>query len=606
MMKQLTDCYTSDSFVWPKSSNHLEVMKRFSLRLLKSNSQKAREVGWAGVFHLEAELSKSDEEVVSVLEILTDRRTHDPSIWPESTKHVQVLARFSLNLVQSNSLKAREAGWVAVSGFVAEFSSSSHATTSRRRGLAEWIERNQILSLALGCSTHHVIIPRIQEMLAVIRAEQIRGSPLQERHLQIALKTCKDTDSPFIALEMHTLFNWVRDSFPSLGPIVEQIMHAAVLRRIELNDHALTGLRIGHGGNDLVNGEALLELHNLNVDDCLRIGNAIGQNVHLTRIQFAGDAVEHLEEFHGEGFSRLVHVLENSKTITDFCLSSCALEGGAGNELILTAGEMKSVRRLSLSECELDGWGIHPLIRSLRKLQMRLQALDLRGCLINNTVLKLILPSLRNLCELQEISLRDNNLQNQGCLHLVDLLAGSHCNIHTLDIENNGVDSEGVLSIANALTANSKFRSLSIAGNNVNQRCWSAFSRLLCRTDKNTTRLSNHTLCSIEHPDIPDELQIYLQLNKDTNKKRVLVKKILYHNGHFSMEQYFSWGLRLVPNVVDWFDKAHDYFESETNPVVAFEDEDIRRRKLDAIYQFVKDTPSQFAESLSSVLMHRN
>ncbi|EJK75602.1 hypothetical protein THAOC_02667, partial [Thalassiosira oceanica] len=410
--------------------------------------------------HLEDGSFESDEEVSSVLKLLTDCYTLRSFVWPDSSNHLEIWKKFSLRLVQSKSPIAREAGWTGVSGLLQGFS-SARATSSMKKELAEWILLNKI--------------------------------------------------------------------------------------------------------------------------PC------------LSRIRFASDAAEDLEEFRGKGFSGLVHALENSKTITNFCLSNCTFEGSAGNELILAAGEMEPIRKLSLTGCELDGWGVHSVIRTLRKLQRRLMVLDLEDCLVDESVLELILPSLKNLRELKEFSLQRNTLHNESCLLLADLLACPQCNIHILDIENTGVDSEGLQAIANVLATNSKLLRLNLSGNSINEECWQTFSQQLCNTEKNKARLSNHTLRSIQHPGISEELRLFLTFNQDTNKKRVVVKKILYHNGHFSMVHFFSWGLRLMPNAVNWFDKAQTYFKWDDAPLSAFKDEDIGRRKLNAIYQFVKEMPLQFA-----------
>ena len=540
-----------------------------------------------------------------MLKLLADCYKSDSFVWPDSSNHLELLTKFSLRLVKSNSLKAREAGWAGVRSLLMEFS-SARATSSMKKELAEWIGTNQLLSLALGSSTHHEIIPSIQTMLTLIPMEE-GGVLLQESHLQIALDTCRTTDSAAVATKMHRLITSVTDLIPDHDLFVDLIMQAAITRRIELNDRTLTRLCIGSEGTILRQNEALLNLDNLDVDGILRIGNAIEQNYCLVRIRFAEDAVEGLEEFRGKGFSGLVHALENSNSVTDFYLSNCTFEDGAGNELILAVGEMEPIRKLLLSDCELDGWGVHSLIRTLRKLQRRLQFsglqfLGLENCLIDESVLELIMPSLKNLRELWEVSLRNNNLQNEGCLLLAELLSSPRCNIHTLDIENTGVGSEGVQAIVNVLATNSKLRNLSLFGNSIDEECWPTFSRQLCSPEKNKIRLSNHTLCRIRHPGVSEELRLYLLLNKDANKERVVVKKILHNNGHFPMDEFFGMSLRLVPNVVNWFDTAQEYLQSEEDPtfafeddISAFEDEDIKRRKLDAIYQFVKEMPLQFA-----------
>mmetsp|Transcript_32402 Transcript_32402/g.74017 ORF Transcript_32402/g.74017 Transcript_32402/m.74017 type:complete len:1142 (-) Transcript_32402:94-3519(-) len=537
--------------------------------------------------HLEDVSFESDEDVASVLRLLIDCHKSDSFIWPDSSKHLEILKTFSLRLVKSNLQIAREAGWDGVNILLVELSTS---TPSMTKELADWIESNQLLSLALGSSTHHKAIAMARSIVTM--EEEF----LQESHLQIALDTFRNTDSADVVAEMHRFISSVIDLLPDRRIIVDPIMKTAVIRRIELDDQSLSWLCIGNEGTGLWRGETLLNLDHLEADGIFRIGNAIEQNSCLTGIRFTDDAsFEDLDdESRREGFLGLVHALENSKTISEFCLSSCTFEGGAGNELLLAAGEMR-LRKLLLHGCDLNGWSVHSLIRTLRKLQRRLQFFGLESCHLDESVLKLILPSLKNLCELQRVSLQNSNLQNEGCLLLADLLACPQCNIHILDIENTGVDSEGLQAIANVLATNSKLLRLNLSGNSINEECWQTFSQQLCNTEKNKARLSNHTLRSIQHPGISEELLLFLKFNQDTNKKRVVVKKILYHNGHFSMVHFFSWGLRLMPNAVNWFDKAQTYFKWDDAPLSAFKDEDIGRRKLNAIYQFVKEMPLQFA-----------
>ena len=122
---------------------------------------------------------------------------------------------------------------------------------------------------------------------------------------------------------------------------------------------------------------------------------------------------------------------------------------------------------------------------------------------------------------------------------------------------------------------------------------WQSFSQTLCNTSSvNATFLSNHTLFNLG--DEADENAIIgplLDLNERNDKKEVATIKILQSHDDFDMLPFFEWEFKVLPLVVGWLERA-----SECEIPQDFEP-DIERRKLSAIYQFVRGMPVLYVET---------
>ena len=96
---------------------------------------------------------------------------------------------------------------------------------------------------------------------------------------------------------------------------------------------------------------------------------------------------------------------------------------------------------------------------------------------------------------------------------------------------------------------------------------------------------------------IGDEILSLLQLNEETNKSHVAIKKILKYHPNINMQPLFKWNmegegernLKALPYVIAWFERAEGVACEEGR-----ESYNIDRRKLDTIYQFAKAMPLLF------------
>ena len=147
---------------------------------------------------------------------------------------------------------------------------------------------------------------------------------------------------------------------------------------------------------------------------------------------------------------------------------------------------------------------------------------------------------------------------------------------------------------------NNKLQKLYLDNNPTDQTIQDVFSNVLCNTSSiEQTDSSNHTIQTIDlghRHGHGQQLESLLELNRDTNKSHVAIKKILQNHSNIDMDpQLFEWGmeeegeqnLKALPHVVNWFERAR----------VAVADEEqynIDGRKLNATFQFAKSMPLLF------------
>ena len=221
---------------------------------------------------------------------------------------------------------------------------------------------------------------------------------------------------------------------------------------------------------------------------------------------------------------------------------------------------------------------------------------------------------------MSSVSLDSNRIGNAGCDVLANFLIDPNCNLLHLDLGGrNDIDNDGVSTLANSLSNNTTMKQLYLRGNPIDRRVDDVFSKVLCNTSNiDSIYSSNHTLgvLILEHRK-GEQLASLLNMNRDTNKSNVAIKKILkYHPRDIDMEPFFEWNmegdgerdLKALPYVVAWFERAGEAVagtvsDSEESSVDEGEANGkskdcerykIDKRKLTAMYQFAKAMPLLF------------
>ncbi len=107
--------------------------------------------------------------------------------------------------------------------------------------------------------------------------------------------------------------------------------------------------------------------------------------------------------------------------------------------------------------------------------------------------------------------------------------------LEKLDLtDNDNIDDEVAISYANALSHNKKLRSIILDDNDITPRGWAAFSRALCNKSSYVeTYHSNHTVKEIGwHEDLPQDLELLLQLNRENSEGQAAQQKVVQNFLH--------------------------------------------------------------------------
>ena len=334
----------------------------------------------------------------------------------------------------------------------------------------------------------------------------------------------------------------------------------------------------------------------------------------------------------GDIFQSLRPFFENNSNLSKVLVERCQFGAGCVRRLsLILRGCNKSLESVSLSTNEMgngeqlteiiEALSAHPQLTYLRLWRMNIEtnectalstlllhtttelySLDLRNNDIDDVGLDTLAGALTN-SSLSDLTLSDNqNITLRGWQSLSALLKTPNSNLVSLYLDGNSIGNEGARIFANALAANRTLKILVLDDNGITTEGYSSFAKILCDTSSiSATFLSNHTLKSFgfdeddeddEGEDMPAEVSSSLALNECSDKTQVAMKKILKHHHHFDMQPFFEWDLKVLPIASNWFDRARSL---DTN-----DEAGIDKRKLSAIYQFIRAMPTGFEPAQST------
>ena len=321
--------------------------------------------------------------------------------------------------------------------------------------------------------------------------------------------------------------------------------------------------------------------------------------------------------------------LKNNYNLVEIAVYGCNIEGCIPQLSVAIEGCNKSLKNFCLHESNIrDGQLVH-IITAL-SLHPQLEDLYLCGMNIGRNEYTALSNLLRcSITHLKKLSLNNNNIDDEGVEHLVNVLSNGNklevldlsrnaaitikgwkkvsillerprCALKRLYTWNNNIGNEGALVFAEALINNSTLETF-IMDRGFTVSDWEPFSKLLCDTSSpNSTYLSNHTLQDVGQvysmptyqPGLPNDVQSYLELNKSEDKGQVAMKKILKHHSNFDMNPFFEWEFKVLPIMISWFTKA----TLCTRSIDDSDDVTLNKRKLSAIYDFIREFPMLYIE----------
>jgi len=286
------------------------------------------------------------------------------------------------------------------------------------------------------------------------------------------------------------------------------------------------------------------------------------------------------------------------ESLKSFELSYNVIEDDVNNmvDIITSLSMHPQLTKLRLLDMIIGRNECMALATLLRCTTTQLRLLNLNINDIDDEGVEALVNSLSNVNQLQELNLSANReITINGWKKVATLLEMPSSNIELLDVSYNEIRDEEARIFANALKNNSTLKTLNL------KECyfslgqgWVPFSKLLCDTSSiSNTYLSNHILWSIgdSRRPLPDDIRSYLELNKNKDRQKVAMAKILRAHSHFDMHPFFEWEFKVLPIMMDWFTKA-------STRTTSFE-EKIKKLKLAAVYDFIREFPMLYIEPMT-------
>ena len=218
-----------------------------------------------------------------------------------------------------------------------------------------------------------------------------------------------------------------------------------------------------------------------------------------------------------------------------------------------------------------QGWV--SFLTALHDSNLDLDKLDLGSNCIDDEGMQILIQLLvSNMSSLKCLELGYNRqVTPTGWQALTVYLQSPNFALEQLGLHQNNINDDIVIAFASVLAQNNTLERLALhdcfdEDNNesITERGWGAFSNLGCnKTTIMDTYNSNHTLYRLSEY-LPDDLESYLELNKNKDKKEVARQKIL--QSHFSTEdgdtpkiqELLDMELEVMPSVITWIGRpAH-------------------------------------------------
>ncbi|XP_028425505.1 leucine-rich repeat-containing protein 34 isoform X4 [Perca flavescens] len=137
-----------------------------------------------------------------------------------------------------------------------------------------------------------------------------------------------------------------------------------------------------------------------------------------------------------------------------------------------------SLVELHLGKMGMTNTGMERLTEGLR-LNHSLRYLDLRCNRVTRDGVRLLAELLKQNQTLEIVDLSSNRIEDEGAGYLSEAIAWPGCALRELSVSSNNIRSEGLLSLARALTVNTTLNHLYIWGNHLEESVCQAFRELI-------------------------------------------------------------------------------------------------------------------------------
>ena len=363
------------------------------------------------------------------------------------------------------------------------------------------------------------------------------------------------------------------------------IKQQRTLEKIENNDPAIHNLSIGNNSSECYYS---------------KLGKAVAANPHITSVNVGylrgDDALDITNKAFFDGLRNNSSICSLLISISYQCISQEVI-----HEILKIYQEKRNITYLCIGQTNLTMNGADNIITTTLRRFSSIRHIRLNCCGITDDLLSQIVEAVRGHRSLEELNIEMNRIGNVGCQTLATLLEDPNSNLQSLLLSRNSdnpIGNEGAMAIINSLSNNTKLKELQLYHHSLGP-LHVPFRRLLGYTKSiNNIYSSNHVLAELGVSIMSLALETLLKLNKGTNKKYVIIKKILQYHPFIDMEPLYDWdsegewSLKALPYVVDWFGRAKETVEHVDERLDL--DYQVEEQKLAAIYQFARAMPLMF------------
>ena len=382
--------------------------------------------------------------------------------------------------------------------------------------------------------------------------------------------------------------------------IMERYISQETLRRLEEGDALMRMIRMSRTFDldDIDNNQRsetrakhseVASFSPKSTNDVTRLGKALAK---------PGRPVTGLEINGINGFDEMIGSndvflkgLNLNDSITTLKLMQCTSEEGAIALIRSFEGREYGLHKISIEHCNLGDVGIRALSQSLPKLggSVGLQRIHLNNIDMSVPHLDMLVSAItRDPGKIEDFMLATCSIANSA--PLASLLESPNCKLKMLRLYDNLIDNDGAMVLIKALTKNDTLTHLYL-NNQLDEYALNSFSQALCNTScPNATYSSNHTLSYVMLGQFEPSgnIQRLSKLNRTyagPSKRKVPMKKILQTYAHIDMTPFFEYDMKLLPYVIGWFETASSSIDRSN------EDVNIEHRKLNALYEFIREKP---------------
>ncbi|KAK1746286.1 leucine-rich repeat protein [Skeletonema marinoi] len=331
------------------------------------------------------------------------------------------------------------------------------------------------------------------------------------------------------------------------------------------------------------------------------LGRVMRNMENIQTIEFYSHPNRHSNTIGPECADSIASVIGQCKHVNNLFFQRCTFRfSGVFAKIAVAMNSKPQLEQLSLQRSNIGRDGCAALGTTLECLETwSLTKLDLSYCAIDDDGLQTLVAGIAH-CNPLHLCLSGHFISAAGLGYLSVYLESESCCLEELILHGVISGDDEAEALADGLKSNESVKHLRFY-EDITAVGRSAFARLLCDTSSiNYTYSSNHTLEVIGDGSMDWFFHRNITLNR-SHQQYAAMYKILLNHTDFQLQSFFQWDLKFLPLAADWFDSAmainnsamvmNDSLGYMQHRRYVFPREELQRKKLSALYQYVRGIP---------------